>query len=82
MIEDPVVQAVRRLRQEHAARFDDDLAAIFADLKKTEEAHDPQESPLLQPPQEIRETPTNGTLAELDAETRFRARAAMGSSPL
>ena len=49
MIEDPVVQEVRRIRQEHAAKFDYDLKAIFADLKRTEEARDPQQSPLLTP---------------------------------
>ena len=59
-----VVQEVRRLRQEHAARFDYDLAAIFADLKKTEEARDTQEFPL-QPPQEVQETPANGVPARV-----------------
>ena len=47
MSEDPIVQEVRRIREEHAARFDDDLKAIFADLKGTEEARDQQQSPLL-----------------------------------
>jgi len=50
MSEDPIVEEVRRLRREHAARFDDDLQAIFADLKRTEEARDRQQSPLLSPP--------------------------------
>jgi hypothetical protein len=49
MIEDPVVQEVRRIRQEHAAQFDYDLKPIFADLKRTEEARDQQQSPLLTP---------------------------------
>lgn len=49
MIEDPVVQEVRRIRNEHAAQFDYDLEAIFADLKRSEEARDPQQSPLLSP---------------------------------
>ena len=68
MIEDPVVQEVRRIRQEHAAQFEYDLKAIFADLKQTEEARDQTQSPLL-PPHEaqdgevgpipaIRRTPT------------------------
>jgi hypothetical protein len=48
--EDPIVQEVRRIRQEHAARFDYDLRAIFDDLKRTEEARDQQLSPLLDPP--------------------------------
>jgi hypothetical protein len=51
MSEDPIVQEVRRVRQEHAARFDYDLQAIFADLKRTEAARDQQESPLLSPPE-------------------------------
>ncbi|MFY9821154.1 MAG: hypothetical protein WAM82_07215 [Thermoanaerobaculia bacterium] len=51
MSEDPIVQEVRRIRQEHAARFDYDLQAIFADLKRTEEARDQQQSLLLAPPE-------------------------------
>jgi hypothetical protein len=51
MSEDPIVEEVRRIRQEHAARFDYDLQAIFADLKRTEEARDQQQSPLLSPPE-------------------------------
>jgi hypothetical protein len=51
MSEDPIVQEVRWIRQEHAARFDHDLKAIFADLKRTEEARDQQQSPLLSPPE-------------------------------
>jgi len=50
MSEDPIVEEVRRIRQEHAARFDYDLPAIFADLKRTEVARDQQQSPLLFPP--------------------------------
>jgi hypothetical protein len=50
MSEDPIVQEVRRIRQEHAARFDYDLEAIFADLKRSEEARDPTQSPLISPP--------------------------------
>jgi len=51
MSEDPIVQEVRRIRQEHAARFDYDLRAIFADLKRTEEARTQQQSLLLAPPE-------------------------------
>jgi hypothetical protein len=51
MSDDPIVEEVRRIRQEHAARFDYDLQAIFADLKRTEEARDQQQSPLLTPPE-------------------------------
>lgn len=49
MNEDPIVQEIHRIRQEHAARFDHDLKAIFADLKRTEAARDQQQSPLLFP---------------------------------
>ena len=49
MSEDPIVQEVRRIRQEHAARFDFDLHVIFADLKRTEEARDTGRFPLLPP---------------------------------
>ncbi|HXU29970.1 MAG TPA: hypothetical protein VN851_05265 [Thermoanaerobaculia bacterium] len=33
---DPFVEEVRKIREEHAARFDFDLARIFEDLKKNE----------------------------------------------
>ena len=33
---DPIVDEVRRLRDEHAARFDYDLDAIFKDIKAQE----------------------------------------------
>jgi hypothetical protein len=59
MSEDPIVQEVRRIRQEHAARFGYDLQAIFDDLKRTEEARDQQQSVLLAPPEpgEIAQSP-------------------------
>jgi hypothetical protein len=50
MSEDPIVEEVRQIRQEHAARFDYDLRAIFDDLKQTEATRDLQQSPLLSPP--------------------------------
>ena len=37
MWEDPIVEEIRKIRQEHAARFDYDLAAICRDLKEQEE---------------------------------------------
>lgn len=58
MSDDPIVQEVRRIRQEHAARFDYDLQAIFDDLKRTEEARDPRQSPLLSPPELGETAPT------------------------
>ncbi|MCE2449769.1 MAG: hypothetical protein J4F35_15725 [Candidatus Latescibacteria bacterium] len=38
MKEDPIVAEVRRIRQEHAARFGYDLDLIVADLKAQEQA--------------------------------------------
>jgi hypothetical protein len=35
-MEDPIVEEVRKLREEHAARFDYDVDAIFEDLKRLE----------------------------------------------
>ena len=36
MWKDPIVEEVRRAREEHAAKFDYDLERIFADLKEQE----------------------------------------------
>jgi hypothetical protein len=36
MREDPIVEEVRRIREEHAALFGYDLRAIYDDLKETE----------------------------------------------
>ena len=33
---DPVVDEVRKIREDHAARFNYDIEAIFEDLKKVE----------------------------------------------
>jgi hypothetical protein len=33
---DPIVEEVRKIREEHAARFDFDLTRIFEDLQKNE----------------------------------------------
>ncbi len=38
MWEDPIVAEVRRVREELASRFDFDVAAIFADLRKRQAA--------------------------------------------
>lgn len=35
-MEDPIVEEVRRIREEHAAQFDYDIDAIFADYKRLE----------------------------------------------
>ena len=56
---DPIVDEVRRVRDEHAARFNYDLDAIFQDIKKREKesglvfiqgvARQPEPSQALQP---------------------------------
>ena len=46
MMEDPIVEAVRRIRQEHAAKFDYDLDKIFADIKAREAASPRRKVPL------------------------------------
>ena len=40
MFRDPIVEEVRAIRQRHAARFNFDLDAIVADLKKKQEQLD------------------------------------------
>jgi hypothetical protein len=37
MWNDPIVEEVRKAREEHAARFDYDLTRIFQDLKERED---------------------------------------------
>ena len=37
MWNDPIVEEVRKIREEHAARFDYDLKKIFQDIKEREE---------------------------------------------
>jgi DUF438 domain-containing protein len=37
MNEDTIVREIRKIREAHAARFNYELSAIFADLKKKEE---------------------------------------------
>jgi hypothetical protein len=50
MTQDTIVDEVRRGREAHAARFDYDLAQIFADLKRTEQERCREDSPLMEPP--------------------------------
>ncbi len=38
MIDDPIVAEVRRIREEHAAKFGYDLKAIYEDLKRRQAA--------------------------------------------
>lgn len=37
MWKDPIVEEVRKIRDEHAARFNYDLDAIFRDLRESQE---------------------------------------------
>jgi len=39
-MQDPIVEEVRRIRDEHAAMFNYDLEAIVADLKRSEAERD------------------------------------------
>lgn len=48
---DPVVEAVRKVREAHAAKLDYDLAAICADLKGREKAAN---HPLVRRPPKLR----------------------------
>lgn len=50
MTQDTIVEEVRRAREEHAAMFEYDLPRIFADLKRTEQERNREDSPLLEPP--------------------------------
>lgn len=34
MFDDPIVENIRRVRRAHASQFDNDLAAIVADLRR------------------------------------------------
>jgi hypothetical protein len=36
MLNDPIVEDIRRVRRAHALQFDNDLAAIVADLRRLE----------------------------------------------
>ena len=37
-MQDPIVEEVRKVRDEHAAQFNNDLDAIYADIKRIEKA--------------------------------------------
>ena len=51
----PIVEEVRKVRQAHAAKFNYDLAAICADLKKKEKDYD---HPVVSRPPKLRLKPT------------------------
>lgn len=54
MASDPIVEEIRRIRQEHAKRFNYDLRAIVADLRKLEQEH--PERLVSFPPKRLRKT--------------------------
>lgn len=70
MSEDPIVEEVRRVREEHAARFNYDLQAIFADLKRSEEARDPNLHPIVSPPEPGKLAPNPLLLSRTEALRR------------
>jgi len=39
MLNDPIVEELRRIRQDYAKQFDYDVRAIAADLRKREQKH-------------------------------------------
>jgi hypothetical protein len=53
---DPIVEEVRRVRQEYAKQFGYDLHAIAADLRKHEEQH--SERLVSFPPKHVQQTKT------------------------
>ncbi len=55
--EDSIVQEVRRVRDEHAARFNFDFQAIVADLRRSEADRDRSKFPLIAPPEVPAELP-------------------------
>ncbi len=62
MWKDEIVEEVRRARHEHAAKFGNDLAAIFADLKeKTKQARESGRKVVSLPPRRPRSGPSKGS---------------------
>ena len=53
MLNDEVVDEVRTIRDAHASRFDYDLRAIYADLKKSEAKRIANGHPYVCPPSEL-----------------------------
>lgn len=58
MGQDPIVEEVRKARDEHAARFDYDLERIFADLEQQE--RDSGREYVTLPPKRLAETAREG----------------------
>jgi hypothetical protein len=49
--DDPIIEEVRRVREEHAKKFDYDLQRIVADLKKSEDTRAAEGRLVLEPPE-------------------------------
>ena len=58
MFEDPIVEEIRRVRRAHAAQFDNDLAAIVADLRRLE--RESGRTYVSFPPRSAKEPPADG----------------------
>lgn len=54
MWRDPIVEEIRRIREEYAARFNYDLDAIFEDVKRRQEERGLKTVTL--PPRRVRQT--------------------------
>ena len=59
MWKDEIVEEVRRIRHEHAARFNNDLDAIVADLRKRQ--RDSGHKVVSLPPRRPRQWPSKGS---------------------
>ncbi len=62
MFEDPIVEEIRRARHAHAAKFNNDLAAICEDLRRMERESD--RTHVSFPPKRITPDSPEGKLAE------------------
>ena len=56
MRDDPIVEEIRRVRQEYAKQFDYDVRAIVADLREREQQHRDRLVSLLAKPARQKET--------------------------
>ena len=63
MTQDTVVEEVRRIWEEHVARFNFDLPQIFADLKRIEQGRNREDFPLVEP-LDLSEVPPNPSLKQ------------------
>jgi hypothetical protein len=59
MTDDPIVAEIRKVRHEHAAKFNNDIAAIFADIRRQEKESGRQYVSF--PPRRIETKPESAT---------------------